>query len=582
MVHRFCETNTTELDGTYSAAFLGFGTPVAASHEIVIVVASDATGTRGTNDSEPIRNIELPEAGGHAEITRNVITDIGLTSTSLTVAGTVYLENGDTLVPASSDLRSGELTVVVTNTTRNLTESKSVKDDGTYALAFFVPAITVAETGDEILVEVKNEAGETVGSVPHTLGIPDIQTERVAIDVETTVPAEVRVLHIVGNVVELDSSPAAPGLPITIRLDMRDGSHTVYQTTTKADGSYVFVELNLATPIVATGDILTVDILRAADQFRGHSGPIYLSSYKLVPTNQPLVVPDITLIPPKLELGGLSINPHYTGIQDATVQELLGMDLAGLATDAASAVDPTGSLVMLPPSLPLLIAPLLGVIGTFQLELPEGFDADDENIAKESFGNAITTRPTAWAAFPAAERTPGRWINGNQLNLYISGAPTIEGVTFTLGGQAVSAMSVPEGGSFPYTFQLEEEWVALFSGNMPAFGAVTLIVDGGGAYDMTRGDGGVWSADVMLTPGSDVSYYYIITLSKPYVDPLGGIAITSFPFIDPLNRQAKTGALLEGLNDLLFSELGADPQVRSVFSVPEVNYQQSLWSVNSI
>ena len=440
-----------------------------------------------------------------------------------------------------------------------------------------MPAITVAETGDEILVEVKNEAGETVGSVPHTLGIPDIQTERVAIDVETTVPAEVRVLHIVGNVVELDGSPAAPGLPITIRLDMRDGSHTVYQTTTKADGSYVFVELNLATPIVATGDILTVDILRAADQFRGHSGPIYLSSYKLVPTNQPLVVPDITLIPPKLELGGLSINPHYTGIQDATVQELLGMDLAGLATDAASAVDPTGSLVMLPPSLPLLIAPLLGVIGTFQLELPEGFDADDENIAKESFGNAITTRPTAWAAFPAAERTPGRWINGNQLNLYISGAPTIEGVTFTLGGQAVSAMSVPEGGSFPYTFQLEEEWVALFSGNMPAFGAVTLIVDGGGAYDMTRGDGGVWSADVMLTPGSDVSYYYIITLSKPYVDPLGGIAITSFPFIDPLNRQAKTGALLEGLNDLLFSELGADPQVRSVFSVPEVNYQQSLW-----
>ena len=74
-------SKTTELDGSYSAAFLGFGTPVAASHEIVIVVASDATGTRGTNDSEPIRNIELPEAGGHAEITRNVITDIGLTST---------------------------------------------------------------------------------------------------------------------------------------------------------------------------------------------------------------------------------------------------------------------------------------------------------------------------------------------------------------------------------------------------------------------------------------------------------------------------------------------------------------------
>ena len=572
------DTDTTDVDGSYGVAFLGFGTPVAASHEIVIVVASDATGQRGTNDSEPIRNIELPEVVGHAEITRNVNTDIGLTSISLTVAGTVYLENGDTPVAASNDLREGALTVVVTNTTRNLTESRAVKADGTYSLAFFNPIMTVAETGDEITVEVKNEAGDTVGSESHTLGIPDLQAERVAIKVPTSVPAQVGVLHIIGNVVELDGSPAAPGLPVTIRLDMRDGSHMVYQTTTKADGSYVFAELNLATPIAGTGDILNVDILRAADQFRGHSGDIYLSSSKLVPTNQPVEVPDITLIPPRLELGGLSINPHYTGIQDSTVQELLGMDLAGLAAGAASAVDPTGSLVMLPPSLPLLIAPALGVIGTFQLELPEGFDADDENIAKESFGNAITTRPTAWAAFPAAERTPGRWINGNQLNLYISGAPTIEGVTFTLGGASVSAMSVPEGGSFPYTFQLEEEWAALFfSGNMSTFGAVTLLVDGHAPVPMTRGDGGVWSADVMLTPGSDVSYYYMVTLSEPYVDPLGGVTITSFPFIDPLNRQAKTGSLLKGLTALFSSELAGDPQVRSVFSVPEVNYQQSLW-----
>ena len=426
------------------------------------------------------------------------------------------------------------------------------------------------------LVEVKDEAGETVGSTPHTLGIPDLQTERVEINVHTTVPAEVRVLHIVGNVVELDGSPAAPGLPVTIRVDM-DGTVLQDVTPTEADGSYSHAFVDFVTPIAATGDILTVDVLRAADQFRGHSGPIYLSSYKLAPTNQPLVVPDITLIPPKLELGGISINPHYTGIQDATVQELLGMDLAGLAAAAAGTVDPTGSLVMLPPSLLTLIAPVLGVIGAFELELPEGFDLDDENIVQESFGNAITTRPTAWAAFPAAERTPGRWINGNQLNLYIAGAPTIESVTFTLGGTAVSATSVPEGGAFPYTFQLEEEWVALFAANMPTFGAVTLLVDGHGPAQMTRGDGGVWSADVMLTPGSQVSYYYIITLSRPYVDPLGGITITSFPFIDPLNRQAKTANLLEGVNALLFSELGGDPQVRSVFSVPEVTYQQSLW-----
>ena len=569
-------TDTTESDGAYSVAFLGFGTPIAASADIVIVVASDATGPRGTNDIQPIRNIELPEAGGHADIVRNVNTDIGLTSISLTIAGTVYLENGDTPVAASNDLREGELTVVVTNTTRSMTESQTLGGDGKYALAFFDLTSTVAETGDEITVEVQNGAGETVGSVPHTLTIPDLQAERVAVNVHTTVPAEVRVLHIEGNIIELDGSPAAPGLPVTIRLDM-GGSVMQDVTLTEADGSYKYVFLDFATPIAKTGDILTIDVLRATDQFRGHSGPIYLSSHKLVPTNQPLMVPDITMIPPTLELGGISINPDHTGIHDSSMQGLLGMDLTELVGAAIGAVDPTDSLVMLLPNLGFIVAPLLGALGSFQLELPEGFDLDDDRIAQESFGNAITTRPTAWAAFPVTERHPGRWINGNQLQLYIAGAPTIEGVTFTLGGKAVSATSVPEGGSFPYTFQLEEEWVALFSSDMRTFSAVTLLVEGHAPQPMTRGDGGVWSADVMLSPGSDVAYYYMVELSEPYHDPLLGVTLTTFPLIDPLNRQAQTGDLLEAINGLLTSELGGEPQILSVFSVPEVTYQQSLW-----
>ena len=91
-------------------------------------------------------------------------------------------------------------------------------------------------------------------------------------------------------------------------------------------------------------------------------------------------------------------------------------------------------MVSLPPSPFLLVSPLLAAIGAFQLELPQGFDPDDPNIAKESFGNAITTRPTAWTTFSAEARHPGRWVNGDQLNLYISGAPTIESVTFALNG----------------------------------------------------------------------------------------------------------------------------------------------------
>lgn len=568
------QTNTTKPDGSYSVAFVDLLTPVATTDDILVVVASDPTGERGRNEST-LSNTELGLIGS-ATVTRDVTTDIGLTSNALVVLGTVYLKNGDSEhVPARSHLREGELTVTVNNTTRGWTNSRAVDDAGDYNVNQVDLLATVAETGEVLEVTVTNDAGENVATVSHTLTIEDLQTARIDLNIMSEQPAEVRVFVIEGTVINTDGSPAEAGLEVSIRLDMGDTFVDV-KTATIAGGEYTYNFVDLTMPVAATGDILMIDVLRAADQFHGHA-VIELRSTQLVYLNQPLAVDPIMLVPPRLKLGGLSINPHYTGIQDATVQELLGMDLAGLATGAASMVDPSGSLVALPPSLPLLISPILGAIGAFQLELPAGFDLDDENIEMESFGNAITTRPTAWAAFPAADRTPGRWINGNQLNLYLCGAPTIEDVTFTLNGATRKGISVPEGGSFPYTFQLEEEWVALFSGNMPTFGAVALLVDGHAPVAMTRGDGGVWSADVMLTPGSEVSYYYMVELSKPYVDPLGGVTITTFPFIDPLNRQAKTGNLLEGLNALLSSELAGDPQVRSVFHVPEVTFQQSLW-----
>ncbi len=572
-------TDTTNADGSYSVTFAGFGETIATSGDSLSVVASDGSGERGRNDM-PIRNIDLPEDGDAATIERNVETNISITSPILVVKGTVYLKNGDQLVAARNDLREDDLTVVVTNTTRNKQKTASVTNDGEYSLTFFELGATVAETGDELTVEIQNEAGEPVGSTPHTLSPENLGTAEAGVDVKTTVPAEVRILHIVGEVVDVDDSPAEPGLPVTIRIiDMYDNIKVEVQIPTEADGSYEHLFLNLETPVAATGDVVTVDVLRVSDQFRGHAREP-LSSYELVYQNQPLeILPPIKLVPPLLELGGLSINPHYTGIQDPIIQQLLGMDLAGLAAAGANAVDPSGTLlVSLPPSLPLLLSPILAEIGAFQIELPEGFDATNDHIAKESFGNAITTRPTAWAAFSADARLPGRWLNGDQLNLYVAGAPTIKTVTFSLNGTPMSATSIPPGGSFMYNFQLEEELIALFAGGMPAFSAVQLMIDGRMPIDMDPGDGGVWSADVALNPGDHVSYYYMITLSKPYVDPLGGIMITTFPFIDPLNRQLKTSGLSQTLESLLSSELGAlGSDIRSVFSVPEVNQQQSLW-----
>lgn len=571
-------TVQTDAAGTYSATFVDPLSIVATTGDMLSIVVSDPSGERGRNDT-PLSNMDLGLTGS-ASVTRDVTTDIGLTSSVLAVIGTVYLKNGDTEhVPARSNLREGDLTVTVTNTTRKLSQDMNVGDDGGYGITFvdlLDPLATVAETGDVLTIDVTNDAGQNVGTVTHTLTIADIQSTRIDVDIMSSQPAEVRILAIEGDVINMDGTTAEAGLGVTIRIDMH-GTVVEAMTTTDASGRYTHNFVDLVQPVAATGDILTVDVLREADHFHGHA-VIELRSYQLAYLNQPLAIDTITLVPPRLDLGGLSINPHYTGVQESSIQQLLGMNLGGIVDAGAGALDSTGDLLgALSSGLAVLIAPALGVVSAFQLELPDGFDPNDENIVKENFGNAITTRPTAWAAFSAVERDTGRWINGNQLHLYISGAPTLENVTFTLGGSSMAGTSVPEGGSFNYTFQLEEEWIALFSGEMPVFGAVQLLIDGHAPVDMTRGDDGVWSADVALTPGAEVAYYYMIDLATPYHDALTGVTVTRFPFIDPLNRQVKTGNLLEGINNLLFSELSGDPQVRSVFHIPAVNYHQSLW-----
>ena len=575
------QTVQTGTDGSYSASFVELLSSVATSIDNSLsVVVSDGSGPRGRND-DPLLNTELGTTGS-ASVTRNVTSDIGLTSNVLAVLGTVYLKNGDTEhVPARSHLREGELTVTVTNTTRNWMESTTVDNDGEYDISKVDLIAAVAETGDVLTVDVMNDAGVSVGSATRTLTIEHLQTARVDINIMSDTPAEVRLFSIEGTVVNLDGSAAEPGLAVMIRLDMH-GMVVEVTATTDAAGGYYHDFVDLTMPVAVTGDVLMIDVLRAADQFHGHA-VVELRSYQLAYLNQPLVIDPIALIPPRLELGGLSINTHYTGIQDPVVQQLLGMDLAGLATAAAGANmgDSMGGtpLVALPPSPFLLISPLLSAIGALEIELPMGFDLGDENIVQESFGNAITTRPTAWATLPADARHPGRWLNGDQLNLYVVGAPTITDVTFTLNGAlSVTADSVPAGGSFPYTFQLEEELIALFSGGMPTFGAVQLMVDGEAPVNMVRSDTGVWSGQASLTPGSTVSYYYMVQLFKPYHDPLAGLTISSFPLIDPRNRQVKTSGFSQALEGLLSSELRAlDPGVRSVFSVPAVDYQQSLW-----
>ena len=617
------QMDTTDTDGSYSVAFVGLGTAAATTDDPISVVVSDGSGKRGTNPPPPeealLSNTDLGTTDS-ATVRRNVETDIKLTSNLLVVEGTVYLKNGDTHVPAMSNLRETDLTVVVTNTTRNLPpESVSVKDDGTYGLVFqSLGGAAVAETGDELTFEVKNEAGEMVGREPYepyTLEVADLQAARVEKDIYTTVRAIVNTLHVIGDVEELDGSPAV-GVQVTLMLVMDGNAMAPEIRTTDAAGGYQHFFLELGTPVAATGDALLVDVLRESDQFHGHA-EITLSSYNLVLLNQPIVVDTITLIPPRLELGGLSINPYpvfgtllgegdpnvgnlmgllpFDLTQPDALQGLSGLDLSTLPTDLSLenliGMFPSGltqasglqELVGTGASIPLsLLGPTIGLIGMIAaIALPPEFEVTDKNIALENFGNAITPRPLWYPFADDSDKLPGRWVNGDQLNLYISGAPTIKSVTFMLNGSSMPATQVHAGSTFPYTFQLEEELIALFSGGMPTFEAVRLVIDGRMPIDMMPSAAGVWSAEAMLTPGSKVSYYYVVKLTQPYHDSLLiKKSIRTFPLPDPRNLQIEITdksalkTLLEGRVDLLST---MDPGVRSVFSVPAVDYQQSLW-----
>ena len=84
------------------------------------------------------------------------------------------------------------------------------------------------------------------------------------------------------------------------------------------------------------------------------------------------------IIPPALQLGGLSINTGYENGMN-TLQALAGLDVTALATSLLG-VDPF-SLVT-PSPLPLALA-LLGMVSQIQGELPEGFETGDEQIHRE-------------------------------------------------------------------------------------------------------------------------------------------------------------------------------------------------------
>ena len=515
------QTVQTESDGSYAVALVEPLTPVAISGDMLSVVASDSSGERGRND-EALSNSELGLTGT-AIVTRDVTTDIGLTSNLLVVSGTVYLKNGEISVPATSVLRESELTVVVSNTTRDWQETRLVDDDGTYNVTAFNALSAVIETDDIITVTVQNEAGVTVGQAdPHTLTIADLTNPNLEIDVETNVPARVMALAIEGNIVELDGSSAGPGVEVTLTIVMGGNTIESPSLVTDAAGGYNYTFVDLLLPVARTDDILRVQVVRASDGYFGYR-EIELRSYQLDYDNQPLVVmPPIQLIPPTLRLGGLSINTSHA---DQYYGYL-----------SLEAIRKNPELLQLIPSGILHVDLLQNLLAT----LPAGFNPTPEptaditqmfEIDSENFGNGITPRPAWHVLGEGSMPDPGRWLNGNQLSLYVvtGPVPSVQSVTFTLtgpGGGTMEAAPVAADGHM-HNFQLEEERAILFlpswpslNANAPIFSGVNLVIDGQAApIAMTSrlvGDEVVWEAPATLTAGSTVYYHYQVTLAQPY------------------------------------------------------------------
>ena len=554
--------------GRYSVTFLDPSSAVAETgDEIKIEVQNDDGDVVGILHG----NLTTAEVdSGRADI--EVPTSLSATSATLAVSGTVYLENGDgVLIPATSKFVDGELEVIVTNTDLGVEGRGNVREDGNYTVTLFMPPPDVAQTGNQLTIEVQNSANETVSDpTSHTLTTAQVAAKQVVgLNVDTSLLARINSLVVQGSVID-----AGAGLDVTVTF-MMNGERTSDTTQTNSAGEYELLFLNIAVPVAVTGDELRVDV-SAGNGFYGIARINPLRSSAIVYENQPLVIDPIKLLPPVKALGGLSIDPSYIPEESKRISR--------------AAIETKPDLLRMIPSGILYLDLLKGALSS----LPTGFDPANADIQKENFGNAITPRP-AWHIL--GEGMPadlGRWLNGDLLNLYVLTGPTADKVIFTLSGaqfEEVEAKRIPVGGKVRYTFQLEEERAVLFLPSWEGvegdvFDSVDLMIDGPAAIPtairMRPNMDGVWEVEHYLDPGTKVSYYYQVTLKKPY--RLGTQTVARWAMPDPRNLQVQDLGIVETLlapeftgSDLIEIVTTNDLKLRSVFTVPMSSSQQHIW-----
>ena len=165
--------------GRYSVTFITFDPEaiVAATGDEIEVAVTDADGNERAHLIYQLATIEVLEN----KSTTNVVLDV---TPKLSVSGTVYAEDGETLAPEG-------LTVTVANLFRNLEVSAVTTAEGMYSATFetMKPGEFVAGADEEVKVTVADEEGKIVGSETYTLTVAEVVVENKAIvDVVTTLP----------------------------------------------------------------------------------------------------------------------------------------------------------------------------------------------------------------------------------------------------------------------------------------------------------------------------------------------------------------------------------------------------------
>ena len=252
------ETDTTAADGTYSIGFSA-DTIVAETDDMLTITVTDTD--ESTFEVMHMLTTDEVEAGG-AE--RNVMTDfIARERLLLVVAGTVFLEDGETPVHAVLDVAGLEVVVTLNGSEQ---DPESIEENSTYQAVIFDPIGSgiIAQTGDTVNVEVTAlDEGRVVGTTMHTLLTAEVKDNQANVDVITDLTAKTNQLVVEGAITNPDGSAAEAGLSVMVMVGERPSQSDV----SAEGGTYSITLLDPLDPlgiVAETHDVVEVQVIREA------------------------------------------------------------------------------------------------------------------------------------------------------------------------------------------------------------------------------------------------------------------------------------------------------------------------------